>query len=451
MLKAATVSTTAASRKSKRTILVLLASGTVVLLLACSYGFLVPYYGKNGIEMPVASRGFATNANKTSRVRSPFATIDNNMTVRDGEQGSKGETNPTVHGAISTAKARNGIEECIWDADCSSGAAEASCVDAGLPLWNCTSKVPASDCSIHPPPVPKERIPFHLHVRKSGGSYLCDIAFKVNPRGFEDPQGARARGCNMLGDGPMTMHLGVDSNTHMPNGISTVTGAFSNRGWCCSDRYEYALKHQPGLIAREAFASGPPCPEYFKHSIILRDPLARIISGMQQSGDNWDHVFSSLTHDARKPPHEHMAANLLVSWPMCHGTVSYNNFYVRSILGEAAFLLPLGALNTTHLAAAKAILDEYAVVIVLEDFERQMVQLETEFGWSLTSAARKADKRTYRKARINPTLKELNFLRDHNQLDIALYEYAAGLAAELTKSAMERKSSNVSARLILAD
>ncbi|KAJ1450939.1 hypothetical protein M885DRAFT_530975 [Pelagophyceae sp. CCMP2097] len=119
-----------------------------------------------------------------------------------------------------------------------------------------------------PKPRREDRVPFHLHVHKSGGSLYCHIPLKDDGlrRTFRDPVSAEHRGCNMLGDGPSTVSK------------EPVSGVFANRGWCCADRFAHAAKWQPALMSRESFATGPPCPDYFLHTITLRNPLQRLVS-----------------------------------------------------------------------------------------------------------------------------------------------------------------------------
>ena len=61
-----------------------------------------------------------------------------------------------------------------------------------------------------------------------------------------------------------------------------------------------------------------------------------------------------------------------------------DNFYLRTLLGEEAFLAPLGGLDRRHLERAKAVLDQFSVVIILEKFEEQLVQLQEAFQWTVS-------------------------------------------------------------------
>ena len=98
------------------------------------------------------------------------------------------------------------------------------------------------------------------------------------------------------------------------------------------------------------------------------------------------------------------------------------------------FLAPARALTRDHLSRAKAILDQFEVVIVLERFEAQMVQLQSVFRWSIGPDWR-SGKRTTAQPRVNLTADAIGLLRDRNQLDTELYEHAAQLAEKLTAAA----------------
>ena len=122
-----------------------------------------------------------------------------------------------------------------------------------------------------------------------------------------------------------------------------------------------------------------------------------------------------------------------------------DNFYLRSLLGEEVFLLPRGALNRTHLERGKAVLDQYAVIIILEHFEEQLVQLQENFQWHIwTKWSSKT--RTTQKPKVNLAEAAMTLIRDHNILDIELYEHAVELAASLTRTAVNASETRKNSR-----
>jgi len=93
-------------------------------------------------------------------------------------------------------------------------------------------------------------------------------------------------------------------------------------------------------------------------------------------------------------------------------------------------------MTRAHLSRAKAILDQYAVVIILEHFEAQLVQLRSTFRWSINPDWRNG-KRTTKLPRVDLTTDAIALLRDRNKIDIELYQHAAQLAEKLTGAATD--------------
>ena len=123
------------------------------------------------------------------------------------------------------------------------------------------------------------------------------------------------------------------------------------------------------------------------------------------------------------------------TWPFVHGTANYDNFYLRTLLGEDAFLAPLGELNRAHLEKAKRVLDQFSVVIILERFKEQLVQLREAFQWDIDPAWR-FHTRTTGRPKVSLAPSAMHLIRQQNALDCELYQYAETLAARLTKEAM---------------
>ena len=66
-----------------------------------------------------------------------------------------------------------------------------------------------------------------------------------------------------------------------------------------------------------------------------------------------------------------------------------DNYYIRLLLGEGTFYLPHGSVNATHLAAARLILLQYDVVVLLEvkvsllvcNWRRELACMHMGDGW----------------------------------------------------------------------
>ena len=91
-------------------------------------------------------------------------------------------------------------------------------------------------------------------------------------------------------------------------------------------------------------------------------------------------------------------------------------------------------MNRTHLDQAKAVIDQYSVVIVLEKFEEQLVQLQEVFQWKMSSQW-KGKMRTTKRPKVNLTDEALAHLREQNSLDSEFYQHADQVATRLTEAA----------------
>ena len=61
-----------------------------------------------------------------------------------------------------------------------------------------------------------------------------------------------------------------------------------------------------------------------------------------------------------------------------------DNFYVRSFAGREAYLRPLGSVSEADLSKAKQVLGEtFEVVLILERFDRDLVQLEVRSSFDV--------------------------------------------------------------------
>ena len=77
-----------------------------------------------------------------------------------------------------------------------------------------------------------------------------------------------------------------------------------------------------------------------------------------------------------------------------------DNMYLRCLLGEEAFLTPLGGLNRSyHLDRGRTYIGQYSVVLILEQFEEQLLQLQEVFQWRIPSQWRDKMRMTKRPKR----------------------------------------------------
>lgn len=281
------------------------------------------------------------------------------------------------------------------------------------------------------PPMKGQRIPYHTHIRKSMGSTICNIALLSSPGKFFNLKIAKDKNCNMEGDGPKTM-------AHKKGGTHHV---FANRYLCCADRYQAARGKQKALIARELYLDDFFCPQWFAYSVILRQPISRIMSHFNYQNHRWSNVEIWINQSTFKYGEDHKRTDH--GWPLLSGTGPYNNYHVRIFGGFETYFLNIDQLNHQHLEKAKNIINMYEVVIILEKFEEQKVQLSTFFGWNLRTLSsinnRDSKKLTPNKYEfaLNETY-QIQMLREVNQLDLKFYAHSIEVANNLTDCAKKK-------------
>lgn len=122
-------------------------------------------------------------------------------------------------------------------------------------------------------------------------------------------------------------------------------------------------------------------------------------------------------------------------------TAAYDNFFVRTLAGPDAFFLPAGALTNQHLATAKVVLRRYDVIMMLEKFDEDSVQMKGLLGWTVTapevSVADENTRNDHWEAVGLPTEgtvpfseEQLHTLLRVNKLDYELMCYAKALREE---------------------
>lgn len=249
-----------------------------------------------------------------------------------------------------------------------------------------------------------------LHFSKSSGTALCDLARE---------NGCRTRGTNcanrrVLKDGPWWTRSNF-SNWHTAQFSPTVGGRTSHRS-CERRRRHYAAPTSFHAV-ESTLPDGQLCSGFFSVAV-FRSPLARLESHSR------DLVrWSLLPPGVRCDDYD----ALRTSFP----TV-YDNYHVRTLLGEAVWGAPLGTLNGSHLSSAVRALEQFHAVILAEapDAAARVTSVlglrEGGFASAPPSEDAEAEARPDRCAL--PLASRLQALAD-NHLDVALYEVARRLGA----------------------
>jgi len=164
------------------------------------------------------------------------------------------------------------------------------------------------------------------------------------------------------------------------------------------------------------YTSGDWCPDLFWYTIILRDPVLRAVTTLEQNeqGNN-SKVIGYLRRGLEGKP---LTSRWLQSW------AAYSNLYVRSLNGPQVMNLPLGALNVTHLEIAKRRLEGFHVIMGVPTLATDYVQAVDVLEW----APDEAPETHVRKKRNVATAELVALLTQHNTWDLQLYAHGLELA-----------------------
>ena len=253
------------------------------------------------------------------------------------------------------------------------------------------------------------RIPFFFHLHKAGGTTLCHNARVVNKLN------APIRNCNAPGDGPRTLRDGI--------------AGFGNANWTCDARRAYMRTHCIQFFAAERWLDDNLCTDHFMYLTVLRDPIKRIESNCRfekvkpETALNW-------LHNSHFPEER-----------VYLGTASVDNFYVRSFAGFDVFHRPAGSLTREDLEAAKRQLDNFEVVMTLEQMDQGLVQLRQLLGWKMPNTADSHRSFGSGDVTIKFSDAQRRVLQEKNALDVEFFGYAASLAKQRV-AAIRRLSQN---------
>ena len=138
-------------------------------------------------------------------------------------------------------------------------------------------------------------------------------------------------------------------------------GVVANTSRCSCEGEEGMRFAGFNFWATESIVRAPlACPK-MDYWIILRRPVSRIMSRLTKleamgKGVPLPRVTESLRGTVRFAPHDYGRSEF-------SGTPSFNNWLVRSLVGPAAYNLPLGAVGGWHLQKAMEALDGFSIVL----------------------------------------------------------------------------------------
>ena len=277
----------------------------------------------------------------------------------------------------------------------------------------------------------------YVHIHKAGGGYLCGLA-KQNVQmditsgmkhgdgwGVPNKRHGGGTNCNMPGDGPKRwVRYSSVRSPRTPKTCENTVEKFSRYRFAALERY---LIPESEVCPTTTWQSKGP----LIYVTCLREPLARISSAMRMHKITGATVAAWATKDSPCPED-----------PITQGTSTVDNFAVRTFAGENTFLKPLGRVTKEDLALAKKSLGAFTVVMILERFDRDIVQLTHLLGWSLprphnVSSSQGGEGARETAAAVtmeNMTLssKQRGILERLNMLDSSFYQYADEVAARVS-------------------
>ncbi|GIL90323.1 hypothetical protein Vretimale_18189 [Volvox reticuliferus] len=283
----------------------------------------------------------------------------------------------------------------------------------------------------------------YLHVSKSGGTSWCHIAelngctterydksYVCQIKKFDD----KVRWLNM------TFHMlqvpvyrvpqyvlkrfsrfGTFRKNHDMSSCSARRKLITNRG------YNYYSNEYTVHGGHKGMDNAHMCGNFF-NVIVLRDPMKRLVSHMKfvmwtMSGDrgyNDTLLFNR------------MYANRSSEFWQALGPAIVDNYFIRSLLGEKAFHVPVGTVGREMLSLAEHVLAQFDLVLVLEQ-DMAIKNLITSYGvgWNHTLEEVHDKDSNIRETEFNTTAyipEDLNRLLQAQALDMELYEFSKTLA-----------------------
>ena len=137
-------------------------------------------------------------------------------------------------------------------------------------------------------------------------------------------------------------------------------------------------------------------------------------------------------------------------------TAAFDNYFVRVLGGNDVYWLPAGAVNRTHLDNAKQVLQRYQVIMTLDTFDEDALQMSELLGWTVTALdTPEDDVPTLQQLRSTGTAAGLPFpfseeqlqaLSSANALDYELLCFARSMRGRRLDEARRLRSSKLARR-----
>jgi len=285
-------------------------------------------------------------------------------------------------------------------------------------------------------PLPLRKPVLYTHLHKSAGTSMCTLAV-LNNESVNDPY--FDTNCNTDEDG---CNAGLQPD-----------GGVAKTQKTCAERMSEAAATGFSYMGIEKWVddfSPASCPGLL-YATVVREPMSRIVSNTEFARSlGWnatnDEIMTLLqpgtsadTTVGHAPPSRRNASQEMHSGcrHIERSVASFDNFYVRTFGGWDVFSKPAGTLNSDDLEKAKERLAQFSIVIALESFDAQAIQLAGVLGWTkleLPEANVETERDSLPEAQpdVDFTDEQLIQLTKANALDSILYSYAQALGRNLT-------------------
>lgn len=283
---------------------------------------------------------------------------------------------------------------------------------------------------------------FFKHMHKSGGSTLCNIA-RQNVRAEKAPIPGGSDGWDT---NCVPQSAFVNTGPGVPTIESEKEGAWYG-GVCYASHLSVAAQRALNITHKELdfIASEGPMPDTLALELpvawitMLRDPLDRTLSSyrwwefLAQRFKDKPKVRTALCGAYEAPP----VGATLQEWLRVYP----DNWMVRTLCGRSVLMDSTVTITEEHLKAAKARLNQFSIVMVLEEMENSMSLLASSLGWKNVDArALQSNVMSNTSAReelaSQPDL--LHVLQAKNEMDLKLYRYGLELFHRQLKFSIHR-------------
>jgi hypothetical protein len=259
-----------------------------------------------------------------------------------------------------------------------------------------------------------QRVIFFMHVHKCGGSQICFLSKLHNFTGGMLPN------CNLQGFGPLDYTNGLYGRGNEDD----VTGELI---------YNYVTHQGWKLIMSEIALLHKLNRNKFLYAIQVRHPMNRILSHMRFEREDevkvWSYINTSVT--------EFYPLSHNFGQGVAKGTAPYDNLLVRMMGGRTRFVKPPRSINHTDFTLASELLNQFELVIILENYEEDArIQLPRIFGWyTYYSEPAKFNARS-----DLPSMSDhlRSYLLSLNSYDLRLYDIAVERSRYLNEFAKSR-------------